>query len=79
MWEEIRLYMATCKDELTEQADEWMGKIIKKLEKRKELKTSVLNPRYKRIKTMIHDVRLEELESHKKLIQKIENVSFCYL
>ncbi|KYB25095.1 hypothetical protein TcasGA2_TC031381 [Tribolium castaneum] len=73
LWEAIKSYMVTCRSELLNQAEQWMEKVKTKLRKRLEIREATLRPRYSRVKTMIYDVRLKELENHQTFMQKLEN------
>ncbi|XP_044262953.1 uncharacterized protein LOC123010272 isoform X2 [Tribolium madens] len=73
LWEALKAYMVTCRSEQLKQAEQWMDHVKSKLRKRLEIRESTLRPRYIRVKTMIYDVRLKELEDHQNSIQKLEN------
>jgi hypothetical protein len=74
LWEAIRLYMVTCRKELNDEANRWMGNTIGKLKKRLEVRLATHKPRYPRVKTMIYEVRLKELQDHLNQLDRLEEV-----
>ncbi|RZC35472.1 uncharacterized protein BDFB_000525, partial [Asbolus verrucosus] len=71
LWEAIRLYMITCRKELSEQAFRWVHNQATKLRKRQEVRMAMHKPRYTRVKVMVYDVRLKELEDHFREMDKL--------
>lgn len=76
LWEAIRLYMSSCRNELLNQADFSINNVILKLKKRLEVRLEMHKPRYQRVKVQIYDVRHKELEEHALDFKRMENVTF---
>ncbi|KAF2889856.1 hypothetical protein ILUMI_16317 [Ignelater luminosus] len=70
LWEAIEKYVATCKEETTQQANSWTAEHIKKLAKRLEVKLAFHTSRYSRIKIDVYDIRLAELRYHLDRLQR---------
>lgn len=67
--------MQTCRKELNEEAEIRLMNVRAKMKKRLQVRLATLKPRYQRVKTMIYNVRLKEIQDHNDEYKRTEDVS----